>query len=699
MCNQAKGFPTVVLVICSFLIILFSLKSACLRRAEASECQEDVVVSPLGYEGGGRFTAIAISPKDPRVLFAGSDVAGVFKSADGGETFHLKGKGLEGFSVADIAIHPDDPGRVFLLTQDGLYGSRDQGESWQKESSIVRYGSRRLGSRLMVFSKDVLWVAADRNGVFRVRFDGSTCSAVSVPGLEKIKVNGLASFQELIYAATERGVFRLVDGRWQACNEGLPADRREVSGIVAHPKGRVYLLERTSGLYVWNEGQKKWEGRGLGAWQLLRDRQPAYKALAVDPQDPDIVFMSTDPEVWPHLLYKSSDAGKSWRKISSFHLDPQAPENFAKALEGVEEIAFSPAEPQKVFLTDWSNVWQSRDGGENWLQLHKGLQNTVVNAIRVHPFDAQKIFLAVADNGLVFSGDGGESWKRKMTGVLEGHAQTVEISRRDSTRMYLLMNPWNRKDRVWVYKSSNGGENWEDISFPVPPGTFPRLGFVDGLSTNLVLDPASDEVVYVGTNGYGIFKTSDGGKVWQAVNRGITTPFVKGPNAILIDPRNSQVLFASTLQGGVYKTSDGGGNWTAVSRQYSFTFGMAMDPSNPSRLFAGRPEKKIIISEDEGRTWREVQLPGGNPPHIASYAIAVHPLNPGLVVVGTGAYENAADGVYVSQDGGRAFKKVPLDLPEVNVLAVEVAKSQDLKFSLGFNGIGAFQCEMAGMTR
>jgi len=95
MCNQAKRFPTVVLLFCSFLIILCSLKSACLRRAEASERQEQVVVSPLGYEGGGRFTAIAISPRDPRVLFVGSDVAGVFKSTDGGETFHLRGKGLE----------------------------------------------------------------------------------------------------------------------------------------------------------------------------------------------------------------------------------------------------------------------------------------------------------------------------------------------------------------------------------------------------------------------------------------------------------------------------------------------------------------------------------------------------------------------------------------------------------------------------
>jgi len=695
---QVKLFPTVVLVICSFLIILSSLKSACLRRAEASDRQDGVVVSPLGYEGGGRFTAIAISPKDPRVLFVGSDVAGVFKSTDGGETFHLKGKGLEGFCVADIAIHPDDPGRVLLLTEDGLYGSRYQGESWQKESSEVRYESRMFGSRLMVFFKDALWVAADRKGVFQVRFEVSPCSIVAVPGLEKIKVNGLASFHELMYAGTERGVFRLVDGRWQACNEGLPADRREVYGISAHPNGRLYLLERTNGLYVWNEGQKRWEGRGLGAWQLLSDRPGPYKALAVDPQNPDIVFLSTDPEAWPHILYKSTDGGRSWKRITSFHLDPQAGETIGKDLTGVEKIAFSPAEPQKLFLADWANVWESRDEGENWSQLYKGLQNTCVNAIKVHPFDTQKIYLAVADNGLLFSGDGGKSWKRKVTGVQQGHAQAVEISRRDPSRMYLLMNI-ERKDRVFVYKSSNGGENWEDIGFPVPTGSLPHLGFVDGLSTNLVLDPASDEVVYVGTNGYGIFKTTDGGKTWHAVNGGITTPFVKGPNAILIDPRNSQVLFASTLQGGIYKTTDGGNNWTPVSTLYPFTFGMAMDPSNPSRLFAGRPEKKIIISENAGRTWREVELPGGNPPHIASYAIAVHPLNPKLVVVGTLAYEKAADEVYVSRDGGRAFKKVPLDLPEVSVLAVEVAKSQDLKFFLGFNGIGAFQCEMAGVTR
>ncbi len=697
MRNGATRFCAAFFGLWSFWAVILCSGGPCPREVIASEGQGGVAVSSCGYEGGGRFTAVAVDPRDPAVVFVGSDVAGVFKSTDGGKNFYLSGKGLEGFSVVDIVLYPRDPRRIFLLTADGLYGSRDRGESWRKESSIVRYESRQFGSGLMVFSKDVLWVAADRSGVFQVRFDSSPWSAVPVPGLEKVKVYSLANYRDVVYAGTERGVFRLTDGGWQTCSEGLPADHREVTDIVAHPQGRLYLDEKSSGPYLWNEDLRKWEGRGLEPRQVLLDRPGAYKALAVHPQNPDIVFLATHPEVWPHLLYKSSDAGKTWKKISSFQLAPEAAENYARGLTGVEEIAFSPSDPRNVLLTDWSNVWQSRDEGEDWSQLHRGLQNTVVNAVRIHPFDTQKIFLAVADNGLLVSVDGGRNWKRKMSGVLDGNAQAVEISRRAPSRMYLLMNPWKRKDRVFVYRSSNGGESWEDIGFPVPSTPLPRLGFVDGQATGLVVDPASDEVLYAATNGYGIFKTSDGGKSWQAINRGIMTPYIKGPNAILVHPGNSQVLYVSTQQGGVYKTTDGGGNWTAVSRMYPFTFGMAMDPSNPSRLFAARPGKKIILSEDEGRTWKEVRLPGGNPAHIASYAVAVHPLNPKLVVVGTLAYEKAADGVYVSEDGGNAFRKMPLDLPEINVLDVEVVKSREFRFFAGFNGIGAYRLEMRGV--
>lgn len=668
--------------------------------AQGPAAREASVLTPCRYEGGGRFTAIAIDPKDSRTYLIGSDVAGVFKTVDDGENFLLKGRGLEGFSVADIAMHPSDANRVFLLSEEGLYESRDRGESWKRENSTVRYESRQFGSRLMVFFKGALWVATDKNGVYRIMTGLSPWTAIQTQGLERIKVNSLAVLGEALFAATGEGIFRWADsGRWQPAGDGLPAGRRDITDMAAHPENRMYLVEKTEGLYVWNEDRKKWEGRNLSLRQTMLDRPGAFKALAVHPRNPDTVLLATHPEVWPHLLYKTNDGGKTWRKVTSFQLAPEAAESFSKSLESIERIAFCPSDPRKVLLTDWLNVWRSRDEGENWVQLHKGLQNTVVNEVVVHPSNPREIYIAACDNGLVASVDGGGRWVRRMSGVLDGHANALAISPRDPSKMYLLMNPWNRKDRVFVYKTADGGKSWRDISFPVPPAPLPRLGYVDGRATSLVLDPVSDEVLYVGTNGYGIFKTMNGGNTWKAANYGIASPYLKGPKAVLIDPRNTQVLYASTQGGGIFKSTDGGGSWGAVSGHNTFTFGMAMDPGNPSRIFAACPEKKIILSEDAGKTWREILLPGERPARIAAFAIAVHPLNPNWVAVGTLAYEGAADGVYVSRDGGGTFSKLDFDLPAVSVLTLDAVRTPEFRFFIGFNGIGAFQCVIPGAGR
>lgn len=115
-----------------------------------------------------------------------------------------------------------------------------------------------------------------------------------------------------------------------------------------------------------------------------------------------------------------------------------------------------------------------------------------------------------------------------------------------------------------------------------------------------------------------------------------------------------------------------------------------MDPSNPSRIFACRPEKKVIMSEDGGKSWTEIALPGGNPPDIAANAVAVHPLNPKIVVVGTLGYKGRADGVYVSRNGGRNFVKMRVDLPDINIFCLQISKSPGLRFLVGMNGAGAF---------
>ncbi|MBF0495770.1 MAG: hypothetical protein HQK57_00670 [Deltaproteobacteria bacterium] len=697
MKNQNRTKPLTYLIYACVVLLLCWVMTYD-GYAEEQLPLNQISLSPCGYEGGGRFTSIAIDPRHPEIIFIGSDVSGIYKSVDGGKSFQMKGQGLESFAVADILIHPDDSRQVFVLTDDGLYASPDGGETWLKHSEEIRYNSRQLGNNLILCSGGGLWVATPDNGVWQVELGGPTGrQAHRIPGLEKFQVNCLSLLGPSVYAGTDRGVFRLIEEKWQPWSEGLDPDQREIVNMAAHPNGRLYVVEKRRGVYVWNGEKMQWEARRLGLMQMAADRLAAFKLLGVAPQNPDLIFLGIYPETWPRLLYKSSDGGNSWKKITEFHFKPGAPETFAKGQMDLEKIAFSPGNPRRLYLTDWMNVWQSPDEGENWYQVHRGLQNTVINDIRVHPMAPARIFLAVADNGIVVSNDHGKTWKRKMTGLPDGHALQAAFSGQDPQKIYVLMNPWNKKEKkFFVYRSLNGGESWDDLSFPVPGDPLPKLGFVDGAATNLAVDPKNDDTVYLGANGYGVFKSVDGGKNWKRMNQGLTTPYIKGPRALMIDPENPKTIYAGTLQGGVYQSINGGESWTPISPGHPFTFGMAIAPSNPSRLLVACAEKKMIISEDKGKTWKVVQLPGKAPAHITAYAVAVHPAHPNLVVVGTLAYSyKASDGLFVSRNGGVSFEPYPLgDVPRVSVNVVEMPQWPECRFLVGLNGSGPFEGRM-----
>ncbi len=609
-----------------FLIALLVSSNAAFGAENSRHFDKyQISVTPFGYGGGGRFTSIAIDPHNPETVLIGSDVAGVFKSTDGGKSFQLKGRDLEGFAVADIQFHPFLSRKAYLLTDDGFYISLDNGETWDKASAEIRYNSRFFGSRLMVFSKYSLWVATNKKGVFQIALNTPRPTILPVAGLEQTKVYGLAIFQQHLFAATSKGIYRYKKGRWQKWNAGLDPAHVEINDIAAHPRGRLYIVEHTKGLHAWNSQKRMWERRNPDLLTLLQLRSDAkykittpkaFKALAVHPDNPGEMFLATHPEAWPHLVFKTMNGGRSWKKIDAFRLSPEAADFWPvpKTVSAPEEIAFVPQNPLNLYLADWANVWKSTDKGLRWSQLHKGLQNTVISDIKAHPRDARKLFLSVWDNGLMISKDGGKTWNRKMKGVVAGHAQELEISLQNPLKMYLLTNPWFKKDKVYIYKTVDGGKNWQDISFPVPERPLPKLGYVNGMATNLEIDPSSDDTVYIATNGYGIFKSVNGGKSWKASNTGLKTPYIQGPDGLLIHPRNPGILFAGTLAGGIYKSADAGNSWISIHKEHPFILGMALDPSNPSRMLAGCSQKKIIRSEDGGRSWQEIQLPGRTPP-------------------------------------------------------------------------------------
>lgn len=641
---------------------------------------------PAGYGGGGRFTSIAFDASSPGVQFIGSDVAGIFQSSDAGNSFQLNGKDLEGFTIADVQQNPLNPEQMLLLTDDGLYTSTDHGGSWKKQSAQIRYASRYPGSHLFAASQDSIWVATDAEGVFKLAPTASGLQTQRLTGLETISTTSLNYHQGILYAGTLQGVYRHVNSSWEPFNSGLGTGSREIVDMIVHPQGRLYLVERTKGVYLLDPSTDTWKLKGKPTLP-----PNTFKALAVSPINPNILLLGSHPDNWPYRLFKSSDAGGTWKSIESFQLDTQSASNWATSLTSVEEMRFASDDGSQVWLTDWWNVWRSSDAGESWTQVHGGLQNTVVNDIKVHPFQPQTLFLCAADNGLMASTDGGKSWHRRMNGVLDGHAQEIDFSSSNPSKMYLLVHPWGRKDRVFVYKSVDGGATWQDVSLPTPTQSLPDLGYVDGLPTNLVVDPSNDETVYVGTNGYGVFKTTNGGTTWANASSGLTTPYIKGPHALIIHPTSPQTLYASTQAGGVFKTTNGGSTWAAISPGFTFSFGMAMDPTNPSRLLVGLPEKRILASHDAGSHWSAIQLPGAAPDYVASYAVSFSPTNPQMVVVGTLAYDyKAADGIYVSRNGGTTFEPISTTLPRVNVLCLEWARDGLNRFLAGFNGAGVF---------
>ncbi len=100
---------------------------------------------------------------------------------------------------------------------------------------------------------------------------------------------------------------------------------------------------------------------------------------------------------------------------------------------------------------------------------------------------------------------------------------------------------------------------------------------------DLAIDPQRPNTVYAGS--YGVYRTTDGGGTWAAVNTGLTNTEVF---TLAIDPQRPGTVYAGT-RGGVFKTTDGGDHWTAVnSGLTNLTVGaLAIDPLHTNAVYAG----------------------------------------------------------------------------------------------------------------
>lgn len=220
-----------------------------------------------------------------------------------------------------------------------------------------------------------------------------------------------------------------------------------------------------------------------------------------------------------------------------------------------------------------------------------------------------------------------------------------------------------------LYRSGDGGQTWrpayQSLNLDAPLAT-----------TTVALSPSfsSDHTLLAGANG-GVLRSTDGGASWQITMLPEPAPLVTrlacSPNFAV-----DGLVFAGTLEDGMFRSADGGATWAAwnfgLLDQNVLALALSPDFARDQAIYAG-VDSGLFRSSNSGRSWREVELPGGFTAVLSIAAVA------GELWVGT---EDA--GLLHSADGGRSWRRladlagpvneiVPLGAAELLALAGERA--------------------------
>jgi len=254
-------------------------------------------------------------------------------------------------------------------------------------------------------------------------------------------------------------------------------------------------------------------------------------------------------------------------------------------------IVFDPQDPQLVYAGGRGGVYVSTDGGDNWTSL--GLRDKTVTDIAINPQNPQIIY-AVA-GGIYKSIDKGQTW----TLVLDKYFSCIDVNRSNPDVIY-VGGAESEGGIYFIFKSTNGGQTWERKN----------VASFAGRICPIVSDPTNPNIVYVGTEHHGVYKTTNGGTNWTSITKGSASPGPGEINDIAINPQNPEVVYVAAAplwsDAGVYKTMDGGENWSLIYYlKYSEPTGIAIDPSNPKTVYTIY-SAYVYKSIDGGQTWVDI---------------------------------------------------------------------------------------------
>ncbi len=497
---------------------------------------------------------VVIDPANPSIVYAmlwearqgpwednnsyGGDDGGIFKSADGGNTWHKLTKGLpKDLNQAYVAISPSLPSRLYATVASnlegdyqtgnglGIYRSDDAGATWHLATTDPRPAFRIGGGDLPVpkvdpKNPDVVYSTSIET--WRSTDGGKTWTAIrGAPGgddYQNIWIN--PDNPNIILLVSDQGAVVTVNGgrTWSSWYNQPTAQLYHVITTNTYPY-RVCGAQQESGSVCISS-------RGNDGAITFRDWHPVgvieYGYVAPDPIDPNIIY------------------GAGRNKVSKFHWDTGQVQNVTPipVTEGkyrtdrTEPVIFSPVDPHLMYYA--ANVlFKTTNGGRSWQVISPDLT-------REHPgIPASLGSLAEKD-----------AYAHKVRGAIYAIAPSFQE----------VDTVWAGTDDGLIWVTNDGGKNWKNVT---PPGITPWKKV-----TQLAASHFDNETAYAAVSGFRIddmhpyiYRTHDGGKTWKLITTGL--PDNIPVDTVREDPIRKGLLFAGT-ESAVWVSFDDGDHWQSL---------------------------------------------------------------------------------------------------------------------------------------
>lgn len=519
---------------------------------------------------------IAVDPSNTNIVYAtswefrrlpysfnsGGKGSGIFKSMDGGKTWKELTNGLPAKPIGRtaIALAPSEPNKLLAIVEaekTGLYLSTDGGETWKKQGTTMNVESRPFYfSCLVVDPKDAKRVY--RPGfVFSYSDDGGLSFA---DGSENVHSDHHAlwinpNYTSQMYLGTDGGLYMSNDrGASWIMLSVLP---------VSQFYHVTYDLKEPYNVYGGLQDNGSWFAPSQSAggvencdWKTINGGDGFW--VQVDGVNPDIVYAEYQGGEVSHIDLKQ---GKS------YSIQPQASKDEEKLRFNWNTPIVTGTKNKKNLYIAAQYLYKSTDEGKNWQKIspdlttnNKAKQNQeesgglsadntsaenhcTIFTITESPFDENIIWVGTDDGNLQYTTDGGKTW----TNVAKNYtaagipAQTwvssIELSKFDRNTVYATFDNHMYGDmKTYIAKSTDMGKTWTKFS------STEFSGFAHKIKEDLV----NKELLFAGTE-FGLFATLDGGSNWFRMKNNI--PWRAMVRDIQIQPVTNDLILATHGRG------------------------------------------------------------------------------------------------------------------------------------------------------